>query len=69
MFDVALSGVFDVRAATRYRLQYDEWHRYEPPRVTFVSPFSGPTGLSRVITPQSTPHQSLHHSQMLPAMQ
>ncbi len=27
MFPVELSGVFAVRAATRYRLQYDLWQR------------------------------------------
>ena len=48
MFVVALSGVFDVRAATRYRLQYDLWHRYEPPFITRVTPLAGPTGFSRV---------------------
>ena len=24
---VELSGVFELRAATRYRLQYEEWHK------------------------------------------
>ncbi len=33
-FPVELSGVLALRAATRYRKQYDLWHRYEPPRIT-----------------------------------
>lgn len=34
MCPVALSGVLCVRAATRHRLQYDAWQRYEPPLIT-----------------------------------
>ena len=48
MFVVALSGVFDVRAATRYRLQYERWHRYEPPFITLCVPWGGPTGFNVV---------------------
>lgn len=33
MFPLLLSGVLPVRAATRYRLQYESWQRYEPPRI------------------------------------
>ncbi len=36
MFEAELSGVFAVRAATRYRLQYDSWHKNEPPFITFA---------------------------------
>jgi hypothetical protein len=38
------SGVFDERAALRYLLQYESWHRYEPPRITLPLPRSGPEG-------------------------
>ncbi|MDQ1469394.1 MAG: hypothetical protein QOJ99_874 [Bryobacterales bacterium] len=48
MFVVELSGVFDVRAATRYRLQYEPWQRYDPPRMDLVWPPEGPTGFERV---------------------
>jgi len=62
--------VLDVRAATRYLLQYDSWHRYEPPRITRVMPLFGPDGLSRVCgvcgACQSVLNQSAHHSQTLP---
>ena len=44
---VELSGVFDVRAATRYRLQYDSWQRYDPPFITRVLPDEGPAGFFR----------------------
>lgn len=30
---VVLFGVFELRAATRQRLQYEAWQRYEPPRI------------------------------------
>ena len=55
-FPVELSGVFDVRAATRYRLQYESWHRYDPPRIVFATPDGGPCGLSRApfMLPAST---------------
>ena len=46
MLPVELSGVDAVRAATRYRLQYDAWHRYDPPLVTLASPDGGPLGSS-----------------------
>jgi hypothetical protein len=48
MFVVALSGVFEVRAATRYRLQYDRWQRYEPPFMIRARPCGGPVGFTRV---------------------
>jgi hypothetical protein len=48
MFVVELSGVFDVRAATLYRLQYEAWQRYDPPRIDLVWPPEGPTGFERV---------------------
>jgi hypothetical protein len=38
MFPVALSGVFAVRAAFRYRKQNDAWQRYDPPFMTRVFP-------------------------------
>ncbi len=48
MLVVVLSGVLEVRAATRYRLQYDLWHKYDPPLMTFDVPCIGPTGFKRV---------------------
>ena len=48
MFVVAESGVFFVLAATRYRLQYDAWHKYEPPRIARFVPSAGPTGFTLV---------------------
>ena len=69
MFVVALSGVFEVRAATRYRLQYDLWHRYDPPFITLVVPAGGPTGLTRVpVTWKLGSNQSAHHSHAFPVM-
>ena len=47
MLPVAESGVLELRAPTRYRLQYDSWQRYEPPRMTRDCPLGGPVGLSR----------------------
>jgi hypothetical protein len=48
IFVVELSGVLEVLAATRYRLQYDLWQRYDPPFITLAEPSSGPTGFFRV---------------------
>jgi hypothetical protein len=45
---VALSGVFAVRAAFRYRKQTDRWHKYDPPFITRAVPDGGPTGFMRV---------------------
>jgi hypothetical protein len=42
MFADVDSGVLLDRAATRYRWQYESWHRYEPPLITRCSPSSGP---------------------------
>src|SRR5947209_20416458 len=39
---VELVGSFALRASTRYRLQYDSWQRYEPPRMTRWVPRPGP---------------------------
>jgi hypothetical protein len=47
MLPVELSGVFELRAATLYRLQYDLWHKKDPPRMTRFSPLSGPFGSLR----------------------
>lgn len=44
MFPLAESGVFALRAATRYLLQYDAWQRWEPPRMTRPLPTLGPRG-------------------------
>ena len=33
MLPALLSGLADVRADTRARLQYERWHMYEPPRM------------------------------------
>ena len=52
MFPVELSGVFELRAATRYRKQYDSWQRYDPPRITL----------------RPALNQSAHHSQTFPTM-
>lgn len=71
MFDVDESGLFDVRAATRYWLQYDAWHRWLPPRFSLCVPVGGPSGSTRVAGESSACHevlhQSAHHSQTLPA--
>jgi hypothetical protein len=32
-FEAEFSGVFDVLAATRYRLHQESWQRNEPPRI------------------------------------
>src|SRR3954447_3506511 len=64
---VALSGVFEVRAATRYRLQYDRWQRYEPPFISRARPSGGPVGFTRVVVKcQPGLNQSEHHSHALP---
>ena len=39
-----LSGVLELLAATLYRLQYDSWHKYEPPRMLLVVPLGAPLG-------------------------
>jgi hypothetical protein len=44
IFEVELSGVFAVLAATRYRLQYEAWQRNDPPFITFACPVDGPVG-------------------------
>ena len=44
---VELSGVFELRASTRERLQYDRWQRYEPPRMTRLVLEPGPLGFAR----------------------
>jgi hypothetical protein len=65
---VELSAVLELRAATRYRLQYEAWHRYDPPFITLAVPLGGPTGLLRVPTQwKSGENQSKHHSHTLPA--
>ena len=58
------SGVFEDRAALRYLLQYESWHRYEPPRITLPGPRAGPEG-SRTVrsrmysrtSPSTTPRR------------
>ena len=34
MLPIDESGVFEERAALRYLLHYESWHRYDPPRMT-----------------------------------
>ena len=69
MFSALLSGVFCVRAATRYRLQYESWQRKLPPRITRAVPAGGPVGFPVVaVTCQLAWNQSAHHSHVLPLM-
>ena len=59
MLPVELSGASPLRAATRYLVQYDPWHRYEPPRITFVLPGTwAPPAVNA----------SAHHSHTFPVM-
>lgn len=70
MCDVELSGVFELRAATLYLLQYDLWHRKEPPFITLLVPFAGPPGaVLGPFTWKSLLNQSEHHSQVLPVIE
>lgn len=48
IFLVELSEVLELRAATRERLQYDLWQRYDPPLISFDWPSRGPAGFSGV---------------------
>src|SRR5699024_6420103 len=59
LLPLASSAAVEERAATRYRLQYESWQRYEPPRITRTSP----------VREAALPvvQRSLHHSQTLPA--
>lgn len=67
MFEAELSGVLEVRAATRYRLQYDAWQRNDPPFMTLVWPDAGPAGLCSVdASEKAVWNQSEHHSHTLP---
>ena len=67
MLPVDESGVFEERAALRDLLQYESWHRYDPPRITLPAPCLGPVGsLTAEVADVSSRHQSQHHYQMLP---
>jgi hypothetical protein len=69
-FDAELSGVFELRAATRYRLQYDLWHRNEPPFITLAVPVCGPWGFCRpAVRWNVASNQSPHHSHAFPVIE
>ena len=70
MWEVELSGVLEVRAATLYRLQYDLWHKNEPPFTTRACPMAGPLGFSASDRRcESGENQSRHHSHVLPVIE
>ena len=67
MCPVELSGVDAVLADGRYRLQYDLWHKYEPPLAILLSPTVGPVGSTRAPpTWWLLLNQSEHHSHTFP---
>ena len=41
------SGVLELRAATLYLLQYESWHRYDPPLMLLETPVVAPVGFFR----------------------
>ena len=66
---VELLGVLFDLAAILYLLQYDLWHKYDPPFITFDSPELGPKGLLlSLILGYEALNQSCVHSHTLPTM-